>query len=65
MYLCRDMQVVIEKLQAGMQKAQAVACKLETSPPSADSEQALVWFQSICCCWMLNLLREQSRAVLQ
>ena len=39
---CRDMQVVIEKLQAGAQKAQTVACKLETPPPSAEGEQALV-----------------------
>lgn len=34
--------MVIEKLQAGAQKAQAVACKLESPPPSAEGEQALV-----------------------
>ncbi|KAL3132357.1 hypothetical protein ABBQ32_008933 [Trebouxia sp. C0010 RCD-2024] len=37
----RDMQVVIEKLQAGAQKAQAVACKLETAQSSAQGEEAL------------------------
>lgn len=36
------MQVVIEKLQAGAQKAQAVACKLETAQSSAQGEEALV-----------------------
>ena len=39
---CRDMQVVIEKLQAGAQNAQAVACKLEAPHTSAHSEEALV-----------------------
>ena len=39
---CRDMQVVIEKLQAGAQKAQAVACKLEAPQTSAQGEEALV-----------------------
>ena len=36
------MQVVIEKLQAGAQKAQAVACKLEAPQSSAQGEEALV-----------------------
>ena len=36
------MQVVIEKLQAGAHKAQAVACKLETAQSSAQGEEALV-----------------------
>lgn len=36
------MQVVIDKLQAGAQKAQAVACKLEAPQPSAQGEEALV-----------------------
>lgn len=39
---CRDMQVVIEKLQVGAQKAQAVACKLEAPQTSTHSEEALV-----------------------
>jgi len=42
MAACRDMQVVIEKLQAGAQKAQEVARKLETPPPSAEGAEALV-----------------------
>ncbi|KAA6428294.1 MAG: E3 ubiquitin- ligase ORTHRUS 2-like [Trebouxia sp. A1-2] len=37
----RDMQVVIEKLQAGAQKAQEVAHKLETPAPSAEGVEAL------------------------
>ncbi|KAL0054420.1 hypothetical protein WJX82_008650 [Trebouxia sp. C0006] len=37
----RDMQVVIEKLQAGAQKAQEVARKLETPAPSAEGVEAL------------------------
>lgn len=36
------MQVVIDKLQAGAQKAQAVACKLEAPETSAQGEEALV-----------------------
>lgn len=36
------MQVVIDKLQAGAQKAQAVACKLEAPHTSAQGEEALV-----------------------
>ena len=36
------MQVVIEKLQAGAQKAQEVARKLETPAPSAEGVEALV-----------------------
>ena len=39
---CRDMQVVIDKLQAGAQQAQAVACKLEAPQNSSHSEEALV-----------------------
>ncbi|KAL0024465.1 hypothetical protein WJX77_007093 [Trebouxia sp. C0004] len=37
----RDMQVVIEKLQAGAQKAQEVARKLETPAASAEGVEAL------------------------
>ena len=40
--LGRDMQVVIEKLQAGAQKAQQVACKLETPAHSGEGVEALV-----------------------
>ena len=36
------MQVVIEKLKAGAQKAQEVARKLETPAPSAEGMEALV-----------------------
>ena len=36
------MQVVIEKLQAGAQKAQAVACKLEAPQTSAEGDEVLV-----------------------
>ena len=36
------MQVVIEKLQAGAQKAQEVARKIESPPPTADAEETLV-----------------------
>lgn len=36
------MQVVIEKLQAGAQKAQEVARKLEAPAPSAEGAEALV-----------------------
>ena len=38
----RDMQVVIEKLQAGARKAQEVAAKIESPPPNADAAEILV-----------------------
>lgn len=40
--LCRDMQVVIEKLQAGARKAQEVANKIETPCATAQGAEELV-----------------------
>ena len=49
--LGRDMQVVIEKLQAGAQKAQQVACKLETPALSGEGVEALVTLcLPLSCC---------------
>ena len=44
----RDMQVVIEKLQAGARKAQEVAAKIESPPPTADAADTLVSLPLTC-----------------
>jgi len=56
MAACRDMQVVIEKLQAGAQKAQEVARKLETPPPSAEGVKPWSVLLITTCCVYYQLL---------